>query len=383
MDFQYEELFDSSFSLRSGYFFVYPKNDEMQIRQGHLSACNVSISGSENDTWIKSAFELLSSGTKLQEVCKEVPNEKVDQFVKIVLSLRVNYLQINTANSSESKNSSLKYQTLLLENSDKSKFLKESMADAQILLIGSGILGSRVAINLAQYDVGNLTLLDRKVITHKDKYQNPAYVLASEGQPRATELRNFLVKMTGIDKITSEHMENMDKTRLAQLIKSHSMVLMVEDIFDPNLYHFVNQNAIQTKTPWMMAMIDGWDMYIEPTFIPFQTGCYECLNQTHITQMDNGDTFLKYEEYLKDNGFIGELVLTLALADIAAGFLSSELPQVMGIMPQRIDFNSSLTLGRQLHINLRNYDATFRNIIKFPRCSVCSLKNDDSLNLYT
>lgn len=365
-----EQFLDTYYILRPGYFFVFPRRHQMQIRNQHFGSSLVSISGTEQEVWIENCFGKLNGKMKLREILTEVPPEKHEQFLLIVLSLCRDFL---TAVKQTIETNYEKSSLPIYVNRSSAEYYDKEIRHAKVLLIGAGMLGSRIASQLAHYDLAGLTILDRKLVDTKDQKNSPAYVFASNGQPRACELEKFLVKMTEIRKVSGVHKQVYTPELLTKMMEAHTLTVLVEDDFDPSLYYDLNNAALKTNRPWTMAVIDGLDSYIGPTFIPNHTGCYECFNSSKDFQLKNVESYYQYEEYLRIHNLKAELFITPGMADSVAGLLASDIPNVLGMMPQRIETEASLTLGRQLHMNFRTYDAEFFSIVKRPRCRSCGL----------
>ncbi|MCI5129072.1 MAG: hypothetical protein D3907_11360 [Candidatus Electrothrix sp. AUS3] len=113
--------------------------------------------------------------------------------------------------------------------------MQTNLAQASILLIGSGRLAEKISTNLLESGVKNSTTLD--------SYLSYTY-------------------------------EEMCKQ-----LQHIDMAVVCTDTPRPDICTLINKAALATECPWLLVQTDGRDGWVGPLFLPKETGCYSCFMQ--------------------------------------------------------------------------------------------------------
>lgn len=366
-------ILDKVYKLKSGFFFAFPSENECHIKKNKWTDSEVKLVDPEKKEWVRTFFTKLDGKTTVQELLRNVPEHRVKQMTNLLASLEKTYIYDTLVSKLKAENLDTWWFHLIGQRKTANHFYIDTLQASKLLVIGAGVIGTRVAVNLAQLDIAQITILDIKKVSAEDRLNHPCYAYVEEGDPRSEVVANFLNKWTQSTRMRGLYLTREDRQ---EYIINHSqefdLVIVCEDNFEPALLETVNTITYQNQTRWSMIMIDGWHVYIGPTFIPTQSGCYNCLMKYRQSNLNDPTDIEKYIESIAQDKHVSPYRPSPLLADTAAGMFVSDLPNLVGRMPERIENESSLTLGRQLHFDARSYDATFIHVTKIPKCDVCS-----------
>lgn len=357
------------YQLRPGYFFSFPQPHEMQIRLKSWGESLIWLRGREGENWVSHFFSGLDGSHRLEELFQRVPKEHHENVSKILTALRPRFL-IESPLGTTMDRMQKSWQQLLGVRGTAMEEYQTALAEAHVLILGAGKLGSRFATGLAQWNPQQLIIVDDEQITRNDIGESPAYAFSEVGENRGEALAKTINRMAGRTLAEGVKVFYDDLQGLRERIENSTHVFVAVDHFSPALYDKVNHITLEKKVRWSFLLVDGWDLYVGPTFFPEQSGCYHCLEQVKKSDMKEPASYEAFRESLIGGEKAPDLCSPIA-ADLAAGFLAADAIHLFGMMPQRIDAEAGLTIGRQLHVNLRTFDAYFHPLIKKPRCKVC------------
>lgn len=120
-----------------------------------------------------------------------------------------------------------------------------------------------------------------------------------------------------------------------------------------NLFVF-NKLMVQKNISWSLLASNSEELIIGPTFFPDQMGCIQCGFEKSL--FVNKNNIMSYE------------------ASIMAGILASDLPKIIGQMPEAIVEDISITLGRAFCVNRKTLDGESKDVKADIMCDVCGNK---------
>lgn len=235
----------------------------------------------------------------------------------------------------------------------------ERLATADVTLVGAGVLGSRVAINFVLMGGRRLALWDPSPLTGGDRALSAAHLDGEEGTPRAQSLERYLRRLE--PSVVVRRLERPEP-------EPGALVIAALDRVEPSLLHALNQSALRTGSPWLLAAMDGTTGLVGPLMVPGQTGCYQCLESSWVARSRKPEPLRLAVETLRaqppeDTGaFHGPP----AFADVVAGLLVADLPHIL-------NQGAALTLGQVLTVDFLSLSAFTSPILKLPRCPACQL----------
>jgi bacteriocin biosynthesis cyclodehydratase domain-containing protein len=156
--------------------------------------------------------------------------------------------------------------------------------------------------------------------------------------------------------------------------ESADLVVVASDSFSPSLFHAINEPAIDHRTPWLLAYIDGSEAIIGPTFVPPETSCYYEFEIQAEAALGLRDTYLLYKEHVS-SGESGSPPVPPAYVDITAGFSVVAATRHLAGMP-------GFTVNRAVRIQLETLTVDYVDVSKLPRCPACAPLRPGPRHLY-
>jgi bacteriocin biosynthesis cyclodehydratase domain-containing protein len=127
-----------------------------------------------------------------------------------------------------------------------------------------------------------------------------------------------------------------------------------------------NRISLRYRIPWIHAAMDGPFLLIGPTFVPFRSACYECLETRVFMNLRDGSSYQRYKR---------------ALAEGRTSGIGAPLDSVLGAMLasltafEAMNFlltGAAFTVGKMLSIYLPTMEFIFSEVLRLPGCPACS-----------
>jgi len=127
-----------------------------------------------------------------------------------------------------------------------------------------------------------------------------------------------------------------------------------------------NRVSLYHRIPWLHATVDGPFLLVGPTFVPFRSACFECLETRILMNLRESASYQRYKQALVDGRVVGataplDTVLEAMLASLTAfealNFLLT---------------GASFTVGKVLAVYLPTMEFTFNEVLRVPGCPACS-----------
>ena len=127
----------------------------------------------------------------------------------------------------------------------------------------------------------------------------------------------------------------------------------------------LNRISLRYRIPWMHAAVDGPCLLVGPTFIPFRSACFECLETRFLMNMREGASYQRYK-YELAAGRVSGAALPL---DALFGALLSSLAayETANFMLTGTNF----TAGKMLSLYLPTMEFAFHDVMRMPGCPAC------------
>lgn len=159
---------------------------------------------------------------------------------------------------------------------------QSKLKNSHVLIIGSGGLGSPVALYLAAAGVGTLTLIDHDEVDLTNLQRQILFTEESIGKRKAKAGAEQLAKLNStlqINPITSSlSVENAET-----LIKQSDIVVDCTDNFATR--YLVNDTCSRLKKPWVFASIHQFSG--QCSLFTASTGCFRCLFPDYPTNIED------------------------------------------------------------------------------------------------
>lgn len=151
---------------------------------------------------------------------------------------------------------------------------QQRLADATVLLVGLGGLGTPCALYLAAAGVGKLLLADHDTLHISNLQRQVLYRTEDIAQPKAMLARRQLLALN--PDITIETLQTrLEGEALAEAVNRVDLVLDCSDNMATR--HAVNAACVQAEKPLVSASAVGFGGQLLVLTPPYLHGCYACL----------------------------------------------------------------------------------------------------------
>lgn len=224
---------------------------------------------------------------------------------------------------------------------------QQRLADARVLIIGLGGLGSSSSVYLAAAGVGHLVLVDFDEVDISNLQRQIVHATADVGRLKVDSAKQHLLALNPETNITTID-QKLDDTALQAQVKSASVVLDCTDNFQTRFA--INAACVKHKTP----LVSGAAIRFEAQVSVFNSQhedspCYRCLygNEAEV------------EQTCTANGVISPLL------GIVGSIQACEAMKII------MDLGETLE-GRLLLLDVMHMEWHTAKLRKDPACPVCS-----------
>jgi len=222
------------------------------------------------------------------------------------------------------------------------------LADASVVILGLGGLGSAASIYLAAAGVGHLVLVDFDTVDISNLQRQIVHTTADIGRLKVESARDRLIalnpdlELTLIDRVLTE-------PELVDLMQGVNVVVDATDNFDTRFA--LNRASVQTRTPLVSAAAIRFEAQVS-VFDPRSTEspCYRCL-------------------YAEDN-----LVDTTCTANGVMAPLLGIVGSIQACETMKLIMGIGTTLqGKLMLLDILNMEWHQARLSKDPDCPVCGV----------
>lgn len=222
------------------------------------------------------------------------------------------------------------------------------LAQARILCIGAGGLGSPALLYLAAAGVGHIGIVDFDVVDESNLHRQILFGQQDVGLPKveraAARLRDLNPEVDVV-----AHAHRLDEKSAAELFPRYDLVIDGTDNFAAK--YLINDAAVKYEKPCIYGAIQGFDGQVA-VFEAQKGACYRCLYpQEPKARIQN----------CAEAGVIGPVAGLIGL---------TQAMQVIQIITGHGSFKP--LYGRLWMIDMRNMESRILSIPKNPDCPVCS-----------
>ncbi|GAA1716176.1 TOMM precursor leader peptide-binding protein [Propioniferax innocua] len=146
-----------------------------------------------------------------------------------------------------------------------------------------------------------------------------------------------------------------------QVGDSSLLVVMCDDYLQPSLRE-INEYRVATESPWLLTRPLGSTLWVGPTFMPGETGCWRCLDQ-RLTANRQVERYLA-EKNSHDYAAASVRGFLPGSEGLIAGFLAREVANLIGETQMR-------TSGVMLSVDPGTLEVEEHALIHQPQCSAC------------
>ena len=150
---------------------------------------------------------------------------------------------------------------------------QRKLLEARVLLLGSGGLGSPVALYLAAAGVGTLGVVDNDVVDLSNLQRQVIHNTERIGVPKV-DSAELSIKALNPDVEVVKYQTRLDASNIMEIIAGWDIIVDGVDNF-PTRY-LLNDASVRLQIPVVSASILGFDGQLS-VFKPYDGPCYRCL----------------------------------------------------------------------------------------------------------
>ena len=206
-------------------------------------------------------------------------------------------------------------------------------------------------------------------------------------------LQQTKIYLTAVGNLSTQELaENLGKVGIqtqvwqgqAEELDSHSLhVVLTDDYLQPQLAQ-INQTALDTKQPWLLAKPVGGLLWFGPVFEPGHTGCWQCLAHRLRGNREVEASVLKQKQ---KNAPLSEQTQGLGnitgCLPVSKACLPSTLQTALNLLTTEIakwivkdrvknqNFNFATLTGKVLTFNQTDLTTEFHYVSHRPQCPTC------------
>lgn len=229
------------------------------------------------------------------------------------------------------------------------------LAEARVLVVGAGGLGSAAALYLAASGVGRLGIADGDRVELSNLQRQVLHRTADTGRAK-TESAVHTLRALNPEVEVVPHPTAVSAQNAADLVSGYDVV--VDAVDNLAARYLVNDACVRARRPLIEAAVGGTGGYLT-TFLPGGQPCYRCLFPERATPASGRP------EAIAD-----------APVDPGTGGMLPTLPGVIGVLQAtealKVLLGSGQILaGRLLHVDLWTNEFRLVPTAAAPGCPVC------------
>ncbi len=153
------------------------------------------------------------------------------------------------------------------------------LANAHVIIVGVGALGTQSASLLARAGVGSITLIDRDSITEDNLQRQVLFTENDIGKPKASTAKKHLEAINSTITVTA-YDDDLTNETIEKYIP-YTTTVIVDGTDNMETRFLVNDYALQQSIPWVYgAGIQGKGSIM--TVLPKKQPCFACVFADHL-----------------------------------------------------------------------------------------------------
>jgi len=243
--------------------------------------------------------------------------------------------------------------------------MRPSLIEAKATILGVGGTGSAVATGLVAYGISHLHVVD---FDHVEESNLTRQLLFTEKDIGTLKCDAAVSRLRAINpelKVTGENRKICGPGEIVALMGGCDVFVLCADVPVKKVPYWANTAALQTKTPWFMAVYEGPTIAVA-SFHPGVTGCWACLRR----EQDSAE-------------FVAEGRPLFAWPPTAVISASANVAGQLCALEMTRYLTTSLTqvLGRVYRYNLAHWENNyFIDVPRFHDCPSCAASSVPALS---
>ena len=233
------------------------------------------------------------------------------------------------------------------------------LADATVIVIGVGGLGSWTAAGLACVGIGRLILVDDDRVELSNLNRQVLFCPEDVGKLKVDVAADALSAFNPALEIQTRAERIPDSQTVTRMLGDASMVVATADWPPYRISRWINEACVRAGVPYISAGQIPPFIRVGPMVVPGATGCFEC--EERAARAD----FAFYDDVVAERERDTTLAPTLGPPSALIGSMLS-----MDILHQ-ITGHSAASLGRAITVDMRSWQTSAREIERDRDCPVC------------
>ncbi|MGH6617361.1 HesA/MoeB/ThiF family protein [Sphingomonas sp.] len=152
----------------------------------------------------------------------------------------------------------------------------QTLANAHVLILGVGAIGSHVLWNLAAIGVGRITILDFDVVEESNFNRQLMYTPADLGQLKVDVIAGAIRKFNPEIEIVALNRKIESERDVSDLLDGVDLVVKAIDTPEES-NNWVNSACVAARVPFVIGGFLDYVGVVGPNYIPGRSSCYACL----------------------------------------------------------------------------------------------------------
>ena len=161
----------------------------------------------------------------------------------------------------------------------------------------------------------------------------------------------------------------LDSNELDAVFSQSEMVIVDAFSANPQLMEEINSVALANNKPWLLVQgVYEQAGHVGPLFYGNETGCYQCFRDRLRSNMQNLESYDRYENWLREGNQFSKsgLMLSDSFGFHIASIVASEIEKFF------LEYDVPQSYGFLLEVNALNYNVNAHRLYKVPFCSSCN-----------
>ena len=235
-----------------------------------------------------------------------------------------------------------------------------------VALIGCGPVGARIAAGLGQHGVGSVLLADdRPIDQYWQRFAPPGVAAGDAPAGRADAAVHDWLAEAGhrVERVEG----GLESETLEDIVARADLPILALEQIDLRLAHLLNRHAVRASRPWLHALVDGNSGVVGPLFKTPETACYNEFQTLRNAATPSAAMMNRYRAHVLARGRGSFFPGLPAYAEMVAAY--AILAAVHYLLK-----GSCFALGRALFVNFEQMVIDADDVLRLPRCPVCSTK---------
>ncbi len=161
-----------------------------------------------------------------------------------------------------------------------------------------------------------------------------------------------------------DHIENKLDIKSLNISESDFLIFL-SSCHKPGITNIINERAMKENLSWVIGQVNGFDAIVGPVIIPNETACYQCFENRLQSNLDDN----MYQFYYEGVKQIDTKTTLDPLIHLVESYICIELMRL-------IQFGHSIINSRIININIIDFEISINEVLKSPKCDVCSEYRD-------